>query len=63
MPRSSMTNGYSFVPWVEPRYLTMRRRRVEISCEAAMVQQDHAVRDELLDAVPGQLFGPRHARP
>ena len=31
MPCSSMRNGYSFVPWVEPRYLTMRRRRVEIS--------------------------------
>ena len=31
MPCSSMRNGYSFVPWVDPRYLTMRRRRVEIS--------------------------------
>ncbi len=31
IPFSSMRNGYSFVPCVEPRYLTMRRRRVEIS--------------------------------
>src|ERR1035441_9791345 len=31
MPCSSMRNGYSLVPWVDPRYLTMRRRRVEIS--------------------------------
>src|SRR5450759_5107516 len=31
MPCSSMRNGYSFVPWVDPRYLTTRRRRVEIS--------------------------------
>ena len=30
MPCSSMRNGYSFVPWAEPRYLTTRRRRVEI---------------------------------
>jgi hypothetical protein len=29
MPCSSMMNGYSLVPWAEPRYLTMRRRRVE----------------------------------
>jgi hypothetical protein len=26
---SSMRNGYSLVPWAEPRYLTMRKRRVE----------------------------------
>ena len=25
---SSMRNGYSFVPWAEPRYLTIRSRRV-----------------------------------
>src|ERR1700675_2979442 len=31
IPWSSMRNGYSFVPWVDPRYLMMRRRRVEIS--------------------------------
>ena len=29
MPSASMRNGYSFVPWWEPRYLTTRRRRVE----------------------------------
>src|SRR5262249_48787443 len=29
MPCSSMMNGYSLVPCAEPRYLTMRRRRVE----------------------------------
>ena len=29
-PCSSMRNGYSLVPWVLPRYLTTRRRRVEI---------------------------------
>ncbi len=29
MPRSSIRNGYSLVPWTLPRYLTMRRRRVE----------------------------------
>ena len=29
-PRRSIRNGYSFVPWLEPRYFTMRRRRVEI---------------------------------
>ena len=28
-PRSSMRNGYSLVPWDEPRYLTTRSRRVE----------------------------------
>ena len=29
MPCSSMRNGYSLVPWTEPRYLTIRSRRVE----------------------------------
>ncbi len=29
MPFSSIRNGYSFVPWVEPRYLTTRKRREE----------------------------------
>ena len=29
MPSSSIKNGYSLVPWLEPRYLTMRSRRVE----------------------------------
>ena len=29
MPCSSIMNGYSFVPCTEPRYFTMRRRRVE----------------------------------
>ena len=28
MPRPSIRNGYSFVPWAEPRYFTTRRRRV-----------------------------------
>ena len=31
MPRSSMRNENSLVPWAEPRYLTMRRRRVAVS--------------------------------
>ena len=30
MPRSSIRNGYSFVPCRLPRYLTIRSRRVEI---------------------------------
>ena len=30
MPVSSMRKGYSLLPWVVPRYLTTRRRRVEI---------------------------------
>ena len=30
MPLSSMRNGYSLVPWSEPRYFTTRRRRVEV---------------------------------
>ena len=30
MPPSSIRNGYSLVPWVEPRYLTIRSRRVAI---------------------------------
>ncbi len=29
MPEVSMRNGYSFVPWWDPRYLTTRSRRVE----------------------------------
>ena len=29
MPSSSIRNGYSLVPCVVPRYLTMRSRRVE----------------------------------
>ena len=29
MPPSSIRNGYSLVPWLEPRYLTTRSRRVE----------------------------------
>jgi len=29
-PSSSIKKGYSFVPCVEPRYLTTRNRRVEI---------------------------------
>ena len=29
MPEASIRNGYSLVPWWEPRYLTTRRRRVE----------------------------------
>ncbi len=29
MPRGPMRNGYSFVPCEEPRYFTMRRRRVD----------------------------------
>ena len=28
MPSFSMRNGYSLVPWVVPRYLTTRMRRV-----------------------------------
>ena len=33
MPSRSMRNGYSLVPWCEPRYFTTRMRRVEIcSC-------------------------------
>ena len=31
IPRSVMRNGYSFVPWVDPRYFRIRSRRVEIS--------------------------------
>ena len=30
IPCRSMRNGYSLVPCVEPRYFTMRSRRVEI---------------------------------
>ena len=30
IPRRSIRNGYSLVPWLEPRYFTMRSRRVEI---------------------------------
>lgn len=30
MPPSSIRNGYSLVPWLEPRYLTMRSRRVDM---------------------------------
>ena len=30
MPRSSIRNGYSLVPWLEPRYLRIRSRRVAI---------------------------------
>ena len=29
IPSSSIRNGYSFVPWADPRYLTMRSLRVE----------------------------------
>ena len=28
MPRASIRKGYSLVPWLEPRYLTTRKRRV-----------------------------------
>ena len=34
-PCSSIMNGYSFVPWAEPRYLTIRMRRVAI-CSATL---------------------------
>ena len=54
MPSSSIRNGYSLVPCVEPRYLTIRRRRVEPDADA-MVEQDHAVRDIFLQPLPGQL--------
>ena len=29
MPSLSMRKGYSFVPWAEPRYFTMRNRLVD----------------------------------
>ena len=58
MPSSSMRNGYSFVPWVEPAVLDDAQAPGRDLLADAMVQHDHAVRDELLDAVPGQPVGP-----
>ena len=54
MPLSSIRNGYSLVPWTEPRYLTIRSRRVRSVLGDPVVQQDHAVGDVLLQAVAGQ---------
>ena len=54
MPSSSIRNGYSLVPWAEPRYLTIRSRRVEICSVDPVVEDDHAVGDVLLEAVAGQ---------
>ena len=54
MPRSVIRNGYSLVPCSEPRYLTTRRRRVEIWSSTRWSSGDHAVGDVLLDAEAGQ---------
>ena len=53
MPCSSIRNGYSLVPCAEPRYLTTRSRRVEICVGHAVIEQDHAVGDVLLQARGG----------
>ena len=46
--------GYSFVPWAEPRYLTIRSRRVATWLMHPVVQEDHAVADVFLQAVAGE---------
>ena len=53
-PWAEIKKGYSLVPCADPRYLTTRRRRVEISALHPMVEHDHAVGDVLLDPVPGE---------
>ncbi len=58
MPCSSMRNGYSFVPWVDPRYFDDAQAPRRDLFPDTMVQDDHAVGDEFLDAVPGQLVRP-----
>ncbi len=55
MPFSSIRNGYSFVPCVLPRYLTMRRRRVDTCSLHAVVEQDDAVGDVLLEPLAREL--------
>ena len=54
MPCLVIRKGYSLVPWVEPRYLTMRSRRVANLIGDAMVEQDHAIGDVLFQAVAGR---------
>ena len=53
-PSSSIRNGYSFVPCVEPRYLTTRSRREEIWSLDAMVEHDDAVGDVLFQSLARQ---------
>ena len=54
MPRSSMMNGYSLVPWVDAAVLDDAQAAGRDLLDHAMVQQDHAVGDVLLEAVAGQ---------
>ena len=43
------------VPWVDPRYLRTCSRRGRDLLAHPVIEQDYAVRDVLLGAVPGQL--------
>ena len=49
-----MRNGYSLVPWAEPRYFTIRSRRVENLLAHPVVEQDHSVRHVLVEALSRQ---------
>ena len=53
-PCSSIRKGYSLVPWAEPRYLTIRMRRVAICSAHLVAEKDHAVGDVLFQAEAGQ---------
>ena len=61
MPLSSIRKGYSLVPWVEPRYLTIPQPAGGDLLADPVVQQDDAVGDVLLQAVAGEQSSPRSA--
>ena len=62
MPSSSIRNGYSLVPCAEPRYLTIAQPARRDLIVDAVIEQDHAVGDVLLEAVAGELAARRARR-
>ena len=62
IPLRSIRNGYSLVPWLEPRYLTIRSRRVEIWSSYTVVQRDDAIRYVFFQPLSGQRVDAALAR-
>ena len=54
MPLSSIRNGYSLVPWPSPAVLDDAQPPRRDLLGDAVVEQDHAVGDVLLQALAGQ---------
>jgi len=54
IPSSSIRNGYSFVPWVEPRYLTTRQTARRNRFGDPVIEQNDAIGNIFFQTVPRQ---------